>query len=305
MLYVLNPRGLTHVNSNGGSFAFLPVTVQTADGILTARLRIGLHAGVSSESKELGPFIPVSIGTEVLVYADLAEFTTNITAVPDGDDTGCQLRVQQIYQLALGAAAGATLAIGPETWGPAPSTKIPIFYTTLADECAKSATQTTAVAIVTTPLPTLAARADDDTTTTTLGEEVTFTGVVCISTGFTECPATLQSTTKVTSTRTLVVEVASGSDATFPATTQDVVAETIPFSENIKTVAATTGSPVSYTPPPPPPSSSATAKPGQSGGDDESNDGKLEKASGTNKPLIIGLSVGLGVPFLAAVATGI
>ncbi|KAI0516953.1 hypothetical protein F5B22DRAFT_646298 [Xylaria bambusicola] len=300
-------QNVTSVTFNGGTFAFLPVTVQTANGVLTARLRFGVHAGVSLESKELSPFIPVSTGTEVLVYADLAEFTTNITAVPDGDDTDCQLRVQQVYQLALGAAAGATIAIGPETWGPAPSTKIPIFYTTLADECARSATQTTAVTITTTPTPTVVARADDDMTTTTLSDKVTFTGVSCILTGLDECPVSLQSTTKVTSTRTLVVEVPSGSEAAFPATTQDGVSELIPFAENIKTVAATTGSPVSYTPPPPPPttsspsSSSATTTAGQGGGDEQP-----QKTSGTdNRPLIIGLSVGLGVPFLAAIVVGI
>ncbi|KAK5625145.1 hypothetical protein RRF57_000861 [Xylaria bambusicola] len=300
-------QNITSVTFNGGSFAFLPVTVQTANGVLTARLRIGAHAGVSLDTKELSPFIPVSTGTEVLVYADLAEFTTNITAMPDGDDVECQLRVQQVYQLALGAAAGATIAIGPETWGPAPSTKIPIFYTTLADDCVKSATQTTNITITTTSTPTVAARADDDMTTTTLSDKITFTGVLCISTGLTECPVSLQSTTKVTSTRTLVVEVPSGSDATFPATTQDVVSEIIPFAENIKTVAATTGSPVSYTPPPPPPttspssSSSATTTAGQGGEDRQS-----EKSSSVNKrPLIIGLSVGLGVPFLAAITVGI
>lgn len=54
------------------------------------------------------------------MWADIAEFTTNITAVPEGDDEDCSLRVEQVYQFGLGAAAGATLAIGAETWGPAP-----------------------------------------------------------------------------------------------------------------------------------------------------------------------------------------
>ncbi|KAI0968391.1 hypothetical protein F4678DRAFT_442907 [Xylaria arbuscula] len=300
-------QNVSSVTFNGGSFSFLPVTVQSANGVLTAKLRFGMHAGVSLENDDLGPFIPVSTGTEVLVYADLAEFTTNITAVPDGDDSDCQLRVQQGYQLALGAAAGATLAIGPETWGPYPSANIPIFYTTLIDECAQSVTKT-ASTITTTPTPSVAARADHNmTTTTTLSDKVTFTGLVCISTGLTECPASLQSTTKVTSTRTLVVEVLSGSKASFPPTTQDTVSETIPFTKNIKTVAATTGSPVSYVPPPPPPtsspSSSSTAVTAGPGGDaGESGDGKL--ASRT-RSLIIGLSVGLGVPFLAALAAGV
>ncbi|KAI0427481.1 hypothetical protein F5Y09DRAFT_29930 [Xylaria sp. FL1042] len=300
-------QNVSSVTFNGASFAFLPVTVQSASGVLTAKLRVGLHAGISLDVEDLIPFVSVSTGTEVLVYADLAEFTTNITATPDGDDSDCQLRVQQVYQLALGAAVGATLAIGPETWGPYPSTNIPIFYTTLADECAKSAAKTASATIITTPTPTVAARADEDMTTTTLSDEVTFTGLVCISTGLTECPPSLLSTTKVTSTRTLVVEVPSGSEATFPATTQDVVSETIAFAKNVKTIAATTGGPVPYVPPPPPPppSSSTTTTAGSGGKGGESNDEPLSNAAGPDKPLIIGLSVGLGVPFLAAVVAGV
>ncbi|KAI0530221.1 hypothetical protein GGR58DRAFT_494180 [Xylaria digitata] len=300
-------QNVSSVTFHGGSFEFLPVTVQSANGILTARLRVGMHAGVSVENDQISSFLPVSTGTEVLVYADLAEFTTNITAMPDGDDSDCQLRVQQVYQLALGAAAGATLAIGPETWGPNPSTNIPIFYTTLADECAKSATKTAPVTIITTSIPSVAARADMSMTTTTISDEVTFTGLACISTGLAECPASLQSTTKVTSTRTLVVEVPSGSKATFPATTQDTISEAIPFAENIKIVDATTGSPVSYVPPPPPTTSpsSTTATTGSGSQGDASDDETSGNIDGVDTRLIIGLTVGLGVPFLAAVVGGI
>ncbi|KAI3325340.1 hypothetical protein HD806DRAFT_490082 [Xylariaceae sp. AK1471] len=299
-------QSVSSVTFNGGSFEFLPVTVQSASGVLTATLRVGIHAGYSLDLKKLAEFIPASTGAEVLVYADLAEFTTNITAVPDGDDSDCQLRVQQVYQFALGAAAGATLAIGPETWGPDPSTKIPIFYTTLADECAKSVTKTASAAIITTPTPTVAARQDEDMTTTTISTEVIFTGIVCISTGLAECPATLQSTSKVTSTKTLVATVASGSEATFPATTQDAVSETIPFAKNVKSIAATTGSPVSYVPPPPPPPPSPTAMTtGSESPGDGSDDKPLGKVAGVDTRLIIGVTVGVGVPFLAALVAAV
>lgn len=280
--------------SNGASFEFLPVTVQSGSGTLTATLRVGMHAGISQAFGGVGVF-PISVGTEAMVYADLAEFTTNITAVPDGDDSGCELRVQQGYQLALGAAAGLTLAIGPETWGPNPSTQIPIFYTTLADECARSVTRTAAAAIIPTPTSTLEARAQEDMTTTTLSTEVTYSGLVCLSTGLVECPASLRSTRKVTSTTTLVVAVPSGSEATFPATTRDAVQETIPFATNVKSVDATTGSPASYVPPPPTTTGSPRGGQGKESGDDES----------PNIGLIVGLSVGLGVPFLAAVGASI
>ncbi|KAH8156889.1 hypothetical protein CIB48_g11358 [Xylaria polymorpha] len=291
-------QSVSSVTFNGASFEFLPVTVQSASG---TRLRVGMHAGISLESGEVIPPVSWSAGTEVLVYADLAEFTTNITAVPEGDDSGCQLRVQQAYQLALGAAAGVTIAILQETWGPDPSTKIPIFYTTLADQCAESVTRTSSIAAITTPTPTLAARAGNNMTTTTLTDAVTFTGLVCVSTGLSECPASLQSTTKVISTRTLVVTVPFGSKATFPDTTQNSILETIPFSNNIKVVAATTGSPISFVPPPPPPSSTVTAA--DSGGQGEKGGKPPAGKAGANTPLIIGLTVGLGVPFLAIVVS--
>ncbi|KAI1734606.1 hypothetical protein F4680DRAFT_337022 [Xylaria scruposa] len=293
---LLFSQNVSSVTFNGASFEFLPVTVQSASGVLTAKLRVGMHAGVSQKFDQVGSF-EVGVGAEVLVYADLAEFTTNITAVPEGDDSDCQLRVQQAYQLALGAAAGATLTFEDHSWGPDPSTKIPIFYTTLADECAKSVTRTTSTAVIITPTSMVAVRADGTLTTTTLTEKATFTGLVCISTGLSECPASLQSTATVTSTRTLIVTVPSGSEATFPATIQNAISETIPFSSNIKAVAATTGSPVSYVPPPPPPSSTATTADSGGRGDKSSPAGK----AGANTPLIIGLSVGLGVPFLAIV----
>ncbi|KAI1120970.1 hypothetical protein F5Y10DRAFT_257324 [Nemania abortiva] len=295
-------HNVSSLTFNGGSFEFLPVAVQSASGILSATLRVSLHAGVSVES-DISDIVSVSTGTEVLVYADLAEFTTNITAVPAGDDNDCQLRVQQVYQLALGAAAGATLAIGPETWGPSPSTNVPIFYTTLADACA--VTKTSSATIISTPLPSVSARAADGMTTKTLEDEVTFTGLVCLSTGLTSCPASLQSTTKITSTTTLVVTVPSDSTPTFPATTQDTIPETIPFAKNVKAVDATTGSPVSYVPPPPPTTSAATTTAGaggsQNGGSGDDDD---RSQSSRDTRLIIGLSVGLGVPFLIAVVGG-
>ncbi|KAI0487122.1 hypothetical protein F4859DRAFT_468267 [Xylaria cf. heliscus] len=293
-------QNVSSVTFNGASFEFLPVTVQSAAGIMTARLRVGMHAGIS---EEFDPFelLPVSTGAEVSVFADLAEFTTNITAVPEGDDSGCQLRVQQAYQFALGAAAGASFAIGEHTWGPDISTNTPIFYTTLADVCAESVTKTASAAVIAAPTSIVAVRADEDMTTTTLTDKVTFTGLTCLS-SLSECPVSLQSTTRVTSTRTLVVTVPSGSEATFPPTAQNGDPKTIPFSKNIKAVAATTGAPVSYIPPPPPPPST-TADSGGHGG--ESNGESPAGKASVNKPLIIGLSVGLGVPFLAIVIGGI
>ncbi|KAI1759529.1 hypothetical protein GGR53DRAFT_140672 [Hypoxylon sp. FL1150] len=292
-------QNVSSITFNGANFEFLPVTVESAGGILKALLRVGIKAGFELETPPV--IIPstslstsASAGVGVSVWADIAELVTNITAVPEGDDEDCALRVEQTYQFGLGAAAGATLAIGFETWGPAPSTNIPIFYTTLADVCAiqgrTTATTTASTAAIT-------ARADDDLETTTLTKTVTFTGTGCEITGLANCPVTMQTTTKVTSTLTHVTVIPSGSEATFPETTGTGVATPVPFGTNMKTIDATTGSPTSYTPPPPTSSISGISGP--------TSEHPLGEVHGVDTRVIIGVSVGIGVPVLAAIIIGI
>ena len=95
-----------------------------------------------------------------------------------------------------------------------------------------------------------------------------------------------------------VLTVPSGTKATFPASTFTSILSTVPFGTNVKDLVASTGAPVSFTPPPPPPPPTTTpsifGNNGTIAGVDLSN---LDN----NKKLIIGLSVGLGVPFLIAV----
>ena len=240
--------------------------------------------------------LSASGGVEVGVYAHIAEFSTNVTASSAGDDDECKLRVVESYQLALGAKAGASVALGTRTWGPTPETEIPIFYTTMADACAisgKASPTTTAAAI--------SARDDDsDVTTTTISTEIVYKGVSCLSEGLINCPASLQTTNKVTSTRTLVTAVPSGVDAVFPSSITNAVLKTVPFGAGVKSLIKSSGSPVSYVPPPP-------TSTGSDGGD---GDGDVDsiingKTGGVSNKLIIGLSVGLGVPFLAGLIAGI
>ncbi|KAI1773260.1 hypothetical protein F4818DRAFT_423730 [Hypoxylon cercidicola] len=294
-------QNVSSITFNGASFEFLPVTVESAGAILKAVLRVGVKAGFELATPTV--FVPTlglstgaSAGVGVSVWADVAEFTTNITAAPEGDHEDCSLMVEQTYQFALGAAAGATLAIGPETWGPAPNTNIPIFYTTIADICAIQGRTTTTTAST----AAITARADEELETTTLTKKVTFTGTGCETTGLVNCPATMQTTTKVTSTLTLITVIPSGSEATFPETTGTGVANPVPFGKNMKSIDATTGSPTSYTPPPPTSSTTSTA-----GIEGPSPEHPLGEVRGVDTRLIIGVSVGLGVPILAAIIFGI
>ncbi|KAK8013291.1 hypothetical protein PG991_009562 [Apiospora marii] len=286
---------LTDTTFEGGKFEFLPVTVQSAGGILKAVLRLGAHAGIQVATPDTGiPGLEASAGIEVGVFAHVAEFVTNITAptTPNRNDhDDCVLRVEESYQLAIGAAAGATVSIAGNKWGPVPQTVVPIFYTTLADACATSslAAQPTATSILSTSVPAIAPRqTDSDLKTTTLTTKDVFTGVACQSTALVNCPASLQRTTKTTSTRTLVTAVPSGVKAAFPPTTHGSVTATVDFGSRARKLYETAGSPTSFVPQP----TSAIDK-------------AVDAVKGVDKRVIIGVSVGVGAFVIIAVAAGI
>lgn len=263
------------------------MTVQSAGGVLKAVLRLGAEASIEAGKKDVA-----SAGIGVRVFAHVAEFVTNITAPSisqkrnDHDD--CVLRVEESYQLAIGAAAGASIAIKDKTWGPNPETVVPLYYTTLAEACATSP----APAVVTTAsVRAIRPRGPDGAggglTTTTLTTKDTFTGVACQSTELINCPASLQKTTTTTKKRTLVTAVPSGVQATFPATTYDAVPTTVDFGSHAKKLHEVSGSPTSFVPDP----TSVVDK-------------AVDAINGANKRIIIGVSVGVGSFVILAVSAG-
>ncbi|KAI0127637.1 hypothetical protein BJ170DRAFT_381506 [Xylariales sp. AK1849] len=266
---------------NGGSFEFLPVTVQSSGAVLKAVLRVGASAGFDLDPPDDSFGLDPSAGVMVGVFAHIAEFITNVTAAPEGDDNGCELRVAETYQLAIGAVAGATVALQGHTWGPVPATTIPVFYTTLADACAVRGTATS-----TATATTIALRADGDLTTKTISTVVAYTGVACISTELVNCPASLQTTTKTTSTLMFTTAVPSGVTPTFPATTQDTVPSTIEFGASVKALFSSAGVPASFVPTP-----SSDASP-------------LGAVWGVDERIVIGVSVGVGTPLILAIVAG-
>ncbi|RYP31087.1 hypothetical protein DL767_005931 [Monosporascus sp. MG133] len=287
-------NNISSITYNGGQFEFLPVTVLHARGNLKATLRLGISAGIAIDSESFAGFpAPVSAGLEVGVYADIAEFATEFTGGTniEGDDE-CAVQMQQSYQFGLGVAAGASVAVGDFTWGPTPETQTPIFFTTVTD-CAMQGTPT----MVIESTVSLAARADEELETTTLTEEVTYTGMICQSPGLAYCPASLQETTKVVSTKTLVTAIPSGSSAAFPASTDSVVANVVPFGTNIKSVLATTGIPTSYVP-------QETNQPEEPGDSGEEGPLSLGGVREIDTRIIIGASVGGGVLLIAAIVAG-
>jgi hypothetical protein len=291
-----------HPSSNGGNFEFLPVTIQSGDIVLTGLLRISVKFGIEVDTKAINAKFPyeVSSGIEVGVFADVAQFVTNVTAAPHDEE--CALQVVEEYTMLLGANAGASIAVDDHSYGPAPSTQIPIWYTTLASACAASKTVSTVAAPTAAANATAMRRRDDGgdgfTTTTT---EVTYTATLCKSTGMLNCPVSLQSTTRHSVTTTLVGTVPTGTEDPFAAAT---VVSPVTFGKNAKKMTATTGSPVSYIPPTSTSTTSRKSTPTASGTGSVANaESSNDSEDGRNK-IIIGVSVGLGVPVLILIVAG-
>ncbi|CAN8096003.1 unnamed protein product [Discula destructiva] len=305
-------------NRSPGMFEFLPVQVSTSGFTLDATLRLGVTTGLelASDSSTLKVAqdllqtidLEIGAGASATAYADVAHFSTNITpsdtsiVLKSRDDTSysdeCHLPVIETYEFGLGAQAGAYVEFDNHTWGPTPETSIQIFYTTLYSACATSASATasdnssvatsTVVEAKRTEPARLAARDDALLTLSSTVSTYTVTNVVCQSTGLVNCPASLQSTAQTTKTSTISAFVTAGAELTLPATT-DTSVSTKPFGTGVKSIQASSGSPVPYVPPA---ASTSTA----SGIDGAINDAKdsYNGLSDSKKKLTIGLSVAFG-----------
>ncbi|KAK5991692.1 hypothetical protein PT974_07725 [Cladobotryum mycophilum] len=279
MTIALFAKEASHLDYHGGKFEFLPVTIQSGDTILKAVLRLQVRAGFAINIDKSLVFdidglglnlIKFGSGIEARVYANVAEFVTNVTKASNDTakrDQKCARHVLQDYKMAIGAAAGATIQFLNNTWGPIAKTEIPIYYTNLLAACIMTAdpAATTTTSIVQTLTP---AKRQDHMSTVTTTTEITYTATVCKSSTLINCPASLQAVTENVVTKTLSTSVHSGATPLWSPT----------ITSGFKTVDFRDGA------------MSMTA----------SKDKK-----GVNKPLIIGLSVGLGVPVLALVIAGL
>ncbi|KAF5698320.1 hypothetical protein FGLOB1_12146 [Fusarium globosum] len=293
-------KEISSLTINGGDFEFLPVTLESAGVVFKAVLRVGVKAGFEIASPEVSiagkTIFNVGGGVEVGVFANIAELITNVTLSTDEDDD-CSLRVEEVYQIAVGAAAGASVAIGDTTWGPVPETEIPVFYTTLGHVCASQRSSDASLSATTSPALEVRENNDDEVEmeTTTISTKATFVVVACQSEGLVNCPMSLQTTSKYTTTRTHVTVVPTDSDADFPESVSHTVTSLIPFGNGAKKLVAMSGVPSSYVPP----TTTTSAK--ENGKNDDPNGTSNGKSGGVSKSVIIGVSVGLGVPFLLGV----
>ncbi|KAL2823431.1 hypothetical protein BDW59DRAFT_148614 [Aspergillus cavernicola] len=281
-------KNVSGITLPGGRMEFLPITIE-GHGSLQALLQLEASVGFEiAPPDSLGVLEVVGfsagIGTEVFAY--VADFLFQVDASTD-EDAECAVEAVAEYTLAVGAAAGATIAVADYQWGPAPSTTVPVFYTTLASICAGTKTSSSTI----TPSATLEQR-DSDLKTTTVSTTTTYTAVNCASQGLVNCPVRLQRTTSIERAMTTVLTVESGIEATFPASTFTSLTGAIPFGDNVRRLGPTSGTPVSYVPPPVTPSPTGDAETG----DDDTSESADDMDSSNNNKLIIGLSVGLVVP---------
>jgi hypothetical protein len=260
--------------------------VRSGEIALSAVLKVSINTGfnlaIPNVPSILSEFLP-SAGIAASMFANIAEFTTNVkTEDEDEDEDGCLFGVEQDFRFAIGAAAGATIKLRDETWGPSPNTTIDLWSTRIADICGKSA-PVSAIATTT----TLDKR--QDLSTATLKSTLQYTGVVCMS-SMAECPASLQKHTIATSVTTLTSILPSGETPAWPATAADVVPARVKFGSQAKALFSAKGTPT----------------PGM-GNDNEDSilDKAVDVVRGADKRLIIGLSVGLGGAALVALGAAV
>ncbi len=272
----------------GGMFEFLPVSVVGGDFELSGSLRVGIHAGVGFEIDLIPDMLDVKAGLGAGIYANVAEFTATGTA--NGSNENCDLALVEGFTIALGAQAGATVAFDDTTWGPTPETETPIWYTELATACAtlRSSPTSPSSAVIT------ARQAGGSASVGATTKDTTYSIVSCTKTGLINCPVSDQTTITVSTIVTLTTTESDSSITAQASITAHASISRIPFGSNKQDLVPTSGSLVSYSPPPPPPAATSTGSVGING--DELQSGK------NHKPLIIGLSVGLGVPALAIIA---
>lgn len=126
--------------------------------------------------------------------------------------------------------------------------------------------------------------------TTSTVIETTYTAQACASTELVNCPASLQMLSRTSEKTTLTTTIPSGQTATWQTAPATLVTP-ISFGKDAKTLTGSSGKPVSFVPRETQKSGIAGVLDGQTGG--------------VSNKVIVGVSVGAGVPVLSGVALGL
>lgn len=259
------------------------MTVENTNGKISAALRVGVACGISLDLPLKYDSFPVDAGIEAAVFANVAEFDVNVRRGSKKKE--CTVEVDHQYAFAVGAAAGASVDVDfpliSFSMGAAMKTSTPIYTTTPSLVCAKSLS-TSAPAATTTQ--SILPRAG--LTQTVVTTEVTQTATYCQTPGIGNCQRSMQVITQNTVTHSLATSVSSGWTGGY----SDIAAIPKSFGEKPYLIPALSGSPTSYV-----------------AGTHESTDPVLpsDVAKGASKKLIVGVSVGVGVPVLLALVGGL
>lgn len=268
-----------YVNGNG-----------SIQAILNMKMGMGVQLPQFNFTSSLsdGSGLSFSAGIEANAFAYLADLTINANS-SSKTPKHCAADVDLEYTVAVGAGAGATVAAGIHNWGPQATTTVPIWYTTLASTCAHSKTSTVAPKV--TPRAPFDIMHPFNHDSSTGVPTTTLQVVSCLEEGLVNCPAESQSTIYITTTNQ-------------PVPSSYVPATVTSFGSNKEKIFSTSGAPVSYVSPPPPPPSSTVTTATLAGSSKDGIDSAHESAKGLNLKLILGLSIGLGVPFILALLIG-
>ncbi|CAJ0544476.1 Ff.00g036360.m01.CDS01 [Fusarium sp. VM40] len=112
-----------------GQFEFLPLTASHGSGKITGVLRVELKAGFEIQNHTVDVFdkgLNISAGVEVSIFANVARLDAEIRKDSESSGTDCQLG----FEINVGAAAGATLALGEHVWGPVPELSFSMYSAT-------------------------------------------------------------------------------------------------------------------------------------------------------------------------------
>ncbi|KAK3181504.1 hypothetical protein K4F52_007214 [Lecanicillium sp. MT-2017a] len=252
---------------NGGKFEFLPVTIESAGTVLKAVLRLSLGAGFSLYSADLTPGLESTFGD-----FDPKDFTAA---------AGVESR---IYANVAELVTNVTTSTGDDDAANCALQAVQEYKFAVGAAAGASvglghrfwaAAPSTEIPIFVTTLAAICAQSSSPATTTA---EATIRD---LENG--ESLETLTLTREETYTATQCV------DASWPVTTEVAAVTPVEFGTNARELVATTGKPEAY-----------------GGESNDGDDGFFDRETGgISNAVVLGLSIGLGVPILIATIASI
>jgi hypothetical protein len=256
---------------------------------LKAVLRIGARVGLRTGVEMPVGNIDFGVGAGISFFADVAAFEARVESIDPAlasEGADCVIEATNTYGFAVGGAVGASAYFQETTWGPVLESTTALVSEIYPPVCVEYVTSASASLVD----GSLVARQTMNVPSTTTENP---TAVVCKSPGLLNCPLSLQEIVTGTVTRVLTVSTTEddqGSQGS--SSTLSIDFSTRPFGSAARDLKATAGIPT--------PVKSATVVYSSSSSDSDVEAGS-SKADGNSRNIIIGVSVGIGVPLFAGI----